>query len=319
MKRLTCSCKIIFLIPLLLICRLAYSQVEQKEESHANLQNKLKNHVKFLTSLTPARTYPNAGSLTRAAHYIQQQFLISGKQVTEQPFVVHGKTYRNVSILFGSAKNKRIVVGAHYDVCGNQPGADDNASGVAIIVELASLLKNNQIKLRHSVELVAFALEEPPWFRTPNMGSAVHARSLAKNKIKVKLMISVDMIGWFAKKGSRSLNANIPLYPPVKSPANTSTIVGLDSSRKLIKKTWKLMEKGSTLKFVYAAAPRHTPTIDFSDHLNYWNHDYPALLISNGFVALNPRYHKPTDTMDTLNFANMAQLTHSLMFTILHL
>jgi Zn-dependent M28 family amino/carboxypeptidase len=283
------------------------------------LKQRLKNHVSYLTSIQPARTYPNASSLAKAAEYIRQQFLHCSGRVAEQPFEVRGETYKNITILFGSAEKGRFVVGAHYDVCGGQPGADDNASGVAVILELARLIKESKLPLKdRSIELAAFALEEPPWFRTPNMGSAVHANSLAKKKAAVNLMISVDMVGWFARERGRQLNANIRLHPTVEKPAVTTAVVGLEASRPLIKKTWRLLQRGSDLQFAYAAVPRHTPTIDFSDHLNYWNHHYPALLISNCFVTLNPSYHSPADTIESLDFTNMALLTHSLLYTLKH-
>src|SRR5262249_45198793 len=135
-------------------------------------------------------------NLDAVAAYIKNEFSQITASVSEQPFRVQGKSYRNVIARFGPDSAERIIVGAHYDAAGPLPGADDNASGVAGLIELARLLGRQAPRMR--VELVAFTLEEPPYFGTTGMGSSVHAESLRKENIRVRAMFSLEMIGYFS-------------------------------------------------------------------------------------------------------------------------
>jgi Zn-dependent M28 family amino/carboxypeptidase len=164
---------------------------------------KLKEHVNALASTPESRNYKNVNALNTAAGYVKQELLKYTSNVEEQPYIVNGVTYKNIIARFGDVTRERIIIGAHYDVCGEQPGADDNASGVAGLLELARLLKDTQ--LNYCIELVAYTLEEPPYFRTENMGSYIHAKSLKDAGVKIKGMICLEMIGYFDdKKGSQS-------------------------------------------------------------------------------------------------------------------
>jgi Zn-dependent M28 family amino/carboxypeptidase len=110
--------------------------------------------------------------------------------------VAHGRQYRNVIARFGVGLGSKLVIGAHYDAFGETPGADDNASGVAALIELAYLLGRNAPA--REIELVAYVLEEPPFFRTPLMGSAVHAASISPEKEQIVGVIVLEMVGYFS-------------------------------------------------------------------------------------------------------------------------
>jgi len=161
---------------------------------------KLKEHVNKLTHTSKPRSNYNVEALNEAADYISSQLKEYGYEVEEQKFTVEKKEYKNILCYYGPKDAERLIVGAHYDVCGDQPGADDNASGVAGLLEIARLLKLYQPKIDYRIDLVAYTLEEPPNFKTKNMGSAVHAKYLHDNKIKVKAMICLEMIGYFSEK-----------------------------------------------------------------------------------------------------------------------
>src|SRR5215216_6221204 len=157
---------------------------------------RLEAHVRKLSiELTP-RDASHTENLDRAAAYIKDELSQTTASVSEQAYRVQGGSYRNVIARFGPESEERIVVGAHYDTAGPLPGADDNASGVAGLIELARLLARQQPPLR--VELVAFTLEEPPYFRTTGMGSLIHAESLRKENVRVRAMYSLEMIGCFS-------------------------------------------------------------------------------------------------------------------------
>jgi hypothetical protein len=154
--------------------------------------SRLEAHVRKLSiELTP-RDAEHTENLDRAAAYIKDEFAQTNGFVSEQVYRVNGKYYRNVIAHFGPETEERIIVGAHYDTAGTLPGPDDNASGVAALIELARLLDSQQLPLR--VELVAFSLEEPPYFRTTGMGSSVHAVSLSKQNVRVRGWTLLEML-----------------------------------------------------------------------------------------------------------------------------
>src|SRR5579872_4341583 len=172
-----------------------YSSAPPSDRFHPANQEELKKHIAFLTDSSHPRSYPNFAELDRAADYILKQFRMTNGAVTEQKYQVDGSTVRNIIVRFGPETGPRIVVGAHYDAFGGLPGADDNASGIAGLIELAKMLDHG--KTNSTIELVAYTLEEPPFFRTPEMGSMVHAKSLKEKHVDVRAMVCLEMIGYF--------------------------------------------------------------------------------------------------------------------------
>ena len=165
--------------------------------------SRLEAHVRKLSIELGPRDMDHIENLDRVATYIKDELNQTRAYVSEQAYRVQGQTYRNVVAQFGPESKERIIVGAHYDTAGALPGADDNASGVAGLIELARLLSGQQLPLR--VELVAFSLEEPPYFRTTAMGSSVHAESLHNQHVQVRAMISLEMIVVSATRLTASL------------------------------------------------------------------------------------------------------------------
>lgn len=158
----------------------------------------LRRHVVALSQEFHPRNHTMTTNLELSAKYILSHFALAGARTNVQEFTVaSGKIYKNISGTFGPATGHRIVVGAHYDSCAITPGANDNASGVAGLIELAYLL-GRETNLPGNVELVAYSLEEPPYFGTPDMGSARHAKALREQGVKVRVMISLEMIGYFS-------------------------------------------------------------------------------------------------------------------------
>lgn len=167
----------------------------------------LEKTVRYLTQTVHPRSADNIDNLNRSAEYIKEVFISSGARVTAQDIPITGGPYKNIVANYGPADGPLIIIGAHYDSVSSYendqltytPGADDNASGVAGLLELARLLQQQAPKT--GVQLVAYASEEPPFFRSDEMGSAVHAASLER---PVKLMIALEMIGYYdSTPGSR--------------------------------------------------------------------------------------------------------------------
>jgi hypothetical protein len=267
---------------------------------------RLEFHVRLLSTTLAPRDYAHPANLDRVAEYIRHEFAQAKGRVSDQPFQVDGRTYRNIIAAFGPETQERVIVGAHYDAAGPYPGADDNASGVAGLIELAHLLAVSQLPMQ--VELIAYTLEEPPFFMTEQMGSAVHARSLQEEGALVRAMLSLEMIGYFSDaEGSQHFPRRILslLYP---ERGNFITVVGKFGQGLLARRIKKAMAGGSSLPVYSINAPRSIPGIDFSDHLNYWQAGYKAVMITDTSFYRNPNYHTAADTAETLDYRQMGQV-----------
>lgn len=280
---------------------------------------RLERDVASLLNTDGYRDYTNQRALEQAGDYICEQWRAAHFEVFERAFEYGGNSYRNFSVFYGPEDAPRLVVGAHYDVCGSTPGADDNGSGVSAILELARLLERERPELSHRVELVAYTLEEPPFFRTPQMGSAVHATALKAAGVKVKAMISVEMIGYYSDlPGSQSFP--IPglglLYP---RSANFICVVGNIVGVRLTRSAKALMMGAVELDVRSFNAPFFIPGVDFSDHLNFWKRGFPALMVTDTAFFRNQNYHGPGDTIDTLDFDRMADVIRGLYALVIGL
>jgi len=268
---------------------------------------RLEEHVRFLSEQCHPRHYLAHENQVKALAYIEAKLREAGGRVERQAFPTSSGTFENVVAHFGLETGSRYVVGAHFDSCGPQPGADDNASGVAGLLELAALLGKEKSLPAH-FELVAYNLEEPPFFAGPQMGSAVHAKKLKDAKAEVALMLSLEMIGFFRdERGSQSYPMPLLglLYP---SRANFITIVGKLGQRSIVGRFKSACVGTADIPVVSLAAPSFVPAIDFSDHRNYWEAGWPALMITDTSFLRNPHYHKSTDTADTLDYRRMAEV-----------
>ncbi|HEY8400604.1 MAG TPA: M28 family peptidase [Cytophagaceae bacterium] len=265
-------------------------------------------HVEKLITTSNYRNHENIEALNEAADYIITAFKETGLTPYEQTYMANGRNYKNIIAGYGPSDAPVLVVGAHYDVCGNQDGADDNASGVAGLLELARLLNTFKPTLPYRIELVAYTLEEPPYFRTSLMGSAVHAQKLTESQTTVLGMICLEMIGYYSdQKSSQDFPISfLKLFYP--STGNFITVVGKLGEGKMVKKVKRKMIEGADIPVESITAPASIPGIDFSDHQNYWKYNIPAVMITNTAFYRNKNYHMPTDTIDTLNFTKMAEV-----------
>ncbi len=275
---------------------------------------RLREHLVFLTQKAGYRTHKNLPGLNASAAYIDSVLRLYSDSVSRQAFVVNGRTYQNVIASFGPKEGKRIVIGAHYDVCDSQAGADDNASGVAGMLELARMFRAIPPKMR--VDLVAYTLEEPPYFRTRNMGSAVHARWLKQTGTPVAGMISLEMIGYFDdRKRSQDYPVGI-LRWVYGSRGNYITLVRKFGAGRFARRFCRIYKRGALIRTKRFKAPAFLPGIDFSDHLNYWAEGFSALMITDTAFFRNKNYHQPTDTLETLDLRRMALVIESVQIAV---
>ncbi|HSL52786.1 MAG TPA: M28 family peptidase [Pyrinomonadaceae bacterium] len=268
--------------------------------------SRLEAHVRKLSLELGPRDVSHTENLDQAAAYIKSELSQTKAFIGEQVYRVQGKSYRNVIAHFGPETEERIIVGAHYDTAGPLPGADDNASGVAGLIELARLLDGQQLKVR--VELVAFSTEEPPYFGTTGMGSSVHAESLRQQNVRVTAMFSLEMIGCFSDAPNSQyfpIGLLSALYP---STGNYIAVVGRLSDGLLARRTKAAMRSATPLPVYSINAPQFVTGVDFSDQRNYWHAGYNAVMITDTAFYRNRNYHTAQDTAEKLDYKRMAMV-----------
>jgi Zn-dependent M28 family amino/carboxypeptidase len=278
---------------------------------------RLEKHVRMLAETFFPRDASHPENLLRAADYIRSEFRQAQGNVSDQCFEIGQRMYCNIIARFGPETAERLVVGAHYDAFGERPGSDDNASGVAGLIELAHLLGQSTPSIQ--VELVAYTLEELPHFGTQTTGSAIHANFLRSKGIPVRLMISLEMIGYFsdAEDSQRVPFSILKLFYP--SRGNFILVVGNLSQWGITRTVKRAMHAAMSLPVHSINAPSLVPGVDWSDHRYYWQAGYPALMITDTAFYRNPNYHTATDTPDTLDYERMALVVKGVFAAILAL
>jgi hypothetical protein len=278
---------------------------------------RLEARVRKLSEEIGRRNYEHAAALNAAAEFIRGELSSAGYAVQEQaysvrpPGVALDYPMRNLVVVVpGKSANAPIlVIGAHYDSAPNTPGADDNASGVAVLIELAHRLKD--LKGNVEVRFVAFSTEEPPFFGTGQMGSAWNARALKAEGRPVAGMISLEMLGYYdGSKGSQK-------YPPGLSfifPDRGDFIGAISnlSSRKFLDDITKDFAPPRATAIVKARLPEWIGEIGLSDHQSYWDEGFPAIMFTDTAFLRYAHYHGPTDTPEKLDYVRMADVTDGL-------
>lgn len=260
--------------------------------------DRLRRHVEFLTKTVHPRDFRHVDNLDSAAAYVRARFEEAGAEVSEQPYVAEGRSFRNVIARFGP-EGRPFVVGAHYDAFGGLPGADDNASGTAGLLELARILGAR--RLAKPVELVAYSTEEPPFFGGEGMGSAVHAKTARD----AEGMISLEMIGYFSD-AQPAPNFLLRLFYP--SRGDFALVAGRYGDRKLMRRVMAgIRGEGRSIRVRGYAGPTGLGS-DLSDHRCYWAEGVPAVMVTDTAFVRNRRYHTAEDTAETLDYERMAEV-----------
>ena len=275
------------------------------------ITNRLYKDVEFLTSITPSRNFQNLASLEKAAGYIQDELMKAGATPEIQTWMAQGNEYKNVIASYNPGRKRTLVVGAHYDVCGDQPGADDNASAVAGLLELARLVFANRPAIDYRIDFVAYCLEEPPFFGTNSMGSYVHAKSLYDNKVDVIGMICLEMIGYFSDEPESQSFPSPELAELYPHTANFIIVVGIEKYSDFNQKVHQLMSTGSAIDVQAISFPHADGLAGLSDQRSYWKFGYNALMINDTSFVRNPNYHRKSDTIETLDFKKMTEVINS--------
>ena len=271
----------------------------------------LTRHVYYISQEIGERNVIAYEPLQKTAQYIEDDFKKLGYQVKSQEYTVQMRKVRNlIAEIPGGAKGSEIVViGAHYDTVYDCPGADDNTSGIAALLELARILKGS--RPARTVRFVAFVNEEPPWFQTDDMGSLVYAEQAHKLKENIVAAVSIETIGMYSDvEGSQKYPAGFKsLYP---SKGNFIAFIGNLESRGLVRDAVHSFRASTKFPSEGSAVPAAIPGVGWSDHWSFWQEGYPAIMVTDTAIFRNPNYHQPTDKPDTLDYDRMARVVHGL-------
>jgi Zn-dependent M28 family amino/carboxypeptidase len=287
-------------------------------EDQREISRILKSRVWYLAETIGERNVFAYASLQNAADYIENSFKQLGYDVTSQQYVTETRKVRNlVAVLPGSAKASEIVVvGAHYDTVDECPGADDNASGVAALLELARLLKDSHPA--RTIRFVAFVNEEPPWFQTDNMGSLVYAKAVRAKNENVVAAVSLESIGMYSDQpGSQQYPAGFGFFYPKQG--NFISFIGNFSSRGLVRQAIKSFRQNAAFPSEGVAAPAAVPGVSWSDHWSFWRQGYPAIMVTDTAPFRNKNYHLPGDQANTLDYDRTARVVDGLSHVIIDL
>lgn len=273
--------------------------------------------VRHLSVEVGERSFRDAAKLAGVADVIERAFRSYGYAASRQPFVYQGNTYYNVvAEAAGTDPGKKeiLVIGAHYDTAAGTPGADDNASGVAGLLELARMAA--QRPFPRTVRFVAFCLEEPPVFGTEHMGSFVYARSVKEEGIPVYGMISLEMIGYFCESDDcqRYPASCIGWFYPDQG--DYIAFVGNRASRAFTKRVQSAFKAASALPVESLHAPSWVTGVDFSDHRNFWTFGYAAFMVTDTAFYRNGNYHTGGDTAEKLDYRRMTEVVTGLFEAI---
>jgi len=276
-------------------------------EEHTEVRRVLEEHVRALANRIGERHTGRPEALEAAADYVEAHLRDCGYVVTVQPYAAAGRTVRNVeaSVVGATVPDEIVVIGAHYDTHPGTPGADDNASGVAGLLELARLLKDRRFD--RTVRLVAFANEEHPHFRTDSMGSRVYARRCREHGDRIVGAVVLESIGCYSDQpGSQSYPLPLGLLYP--DAGDFIGFVGNTRSREFVRRCIASFRRRARFPSEGIAAPVFVPRVGSSDHWSFWQEGYPALMVTDTAPYRYAHYHEPTDTPDRLDYDRMARV-----------
>ena len=302
------------------------------EQFHA--AQRLKHHVNILAGEIGERHYNIPEAYIAAANYIETAFGENGLVPYLEAFGDKSQYQNIIAEHYGATlPDEIIVIGAHYDTVAMTPGADDNASGVAVMLELARQIKTMQ--LDRSIRFIAFANEERPHYLTDNMGSLHHAKRANQRGDNITAMISLEMLGYYSNEpGSQNYpdpfhyleyyfhkysgrNYSGPFHYLYPDTANFVAFIGNFASRKLLRQSIKTFRETAEFSSEGIAAPvALVPDVRRSDHAAFWRYKIPAFMVTDTMAYRNHAYHNVGDVPNSLNYDNMARVTSGLIYMI---
>jgi Zn-dependent M28 family amino/carboxypeptidase len=283
------------------------------ENTEAATAARLAAHIRAIASRP--HNVAHYDELEKAARYIESELTAAGYQPAPQIYQVGGRAVRNIEATIeprnAAASRGTIVLGAHYDSYGDAPGANDNGTGTAAVLELARLLADLRSQSDVRIRLVLFVNEEPPYFKTADMGSYRYARLLAERREPIIGMVSLETLGCFTDEPGTQH------YPPPFGMLYPSTgdfiaFVGMIGSRDLLHALIRSFRSHTAFPTVGGVAPGFVPGIDWSDHWSFEKFHYPAVMVTDTALFRYRHYHQPSDTPDKVDHERLARITHGI-------
>lgn len=294
------------------------NKVYAEEGISKNLAERLKKHVVELSQNIGERNFLTYDNLNKAADYIIAKFKECGYGIELQTYTLDNKEFSNIIAEKQGSRNtdEIIVVGAHYDSVIGSPGADDNASAVAGLLELARIF--SKVKIDKTIKFIAFVNEEPPLFQTKNMGSHHYAKRARQNKENIVAMLSLEMIGYYDKKAK---SQSYPLFLNFFYPGRADYVAFVSNfwSKPLLDKLKRGFVKHSKFHLETLVAPTIVPGVDWSDHYSFWKYDYRAIMVTDTAFYRYPYYHGQLDTYEKLDYASMSFVVEGLYYSLFDL
>ena len=278
----------------------------------ARLTDRLRKHIVVLSEEIGERNLWRDGTLNTTADYIEETLQAMGYAVTSQAYTVQATSVRNLEAVLGgtSLAEEIVLIGAHYDTVSESPGANDNASGVAALLEIARLLAAKP--LARSVRFVAFVNEEAPFFYTWKMGSHRYARRAHERGDNITAMLSLETIGYYSDANGSQQYPN-PVYAWLyPSTGNFIGFVGNLASRKLVRQCLGAFRRHSAFPSEGIAAPGRMMGIHWSDHWSFWQEGYAAVMVTDTALFRYPHYHTSTDLPDRIDYERLARVAEGL-------
>jgi Zn-dependent M28 family amino/carboxypeptidase len=275
------------------------------------LDSRLKRHVHTLCEIGPRGLFAQE-RLHAATHYICQELNDMGYTVGLEPVECPDGLSHNVIAEFPGSEtpNNVWLAGAHYDTVATTPGADDNASAVAILLEMAREFAERQGK--ETLRFVFFTNEEMPYFSTKSQGAMVHAAGCQEQGEKIQLMASLEMLGYYSNEpGSQKYPIGVGKGLP--DTGNFVAFVGTKKNTERLNSLVSVFKANTHVPTQMLATPIWTPSLIRSDHFAFVLHKMPAVLITDTADFRNPNYHSENDTPNTLNYTIMAGVTLGLV------
>ena len=277
----------------------------------AAVEARLRAGVEMLAGTIGERHIWRAQSLQPAADFIRSSFADAGYAPRTQGYDVHRIRVENVEaeVSGASLAHEVVVAGAHYDTVAGCPGANDNGTGVAAVLELARRFARSSPA--RTLRFVTFVNEEPPFFQTPQMGSVVYANAARARGERIAAMLSLETMGYYSnERGSQTYPAPLERWFP-----DTGNFIGMVSNLRsggLLRRARRAFTARTPFPVHAAAAPSAIPGVGWSDHWSFWQAGYPAIMITDTAPYRYPWYHTPDDTPDRIHFAEFAAVVDGL-------
>lgn len=278
----------------------------------------LRAHVQMLAGQIGERNYIKYRALDSAAAYVRATLVSLGYAVVDQHFTTNGKSFRNIEATLPGADLAReiIVIGGHYDSVLGSPGADDNASGTAGVLELARMFRDQRPD--RTIRFVAFANEEPPFFFKEDMGSRHYARAARARGDDIVAMLSLETIGYYRDEpGTQHYPPLLGWFYPDRG--NFVGVVGNVASRALVHRVVRDLRDSASFPSAGTAAWMRIPGISWSDQWSFWVEGYEGVMITDTAPFRNENYHQPWDRPDSLDYDKMARVLTGVSRTVRHL